>query len=404
MRNKSPKNMFTKGEPLMLALNSPFPAFPILSINLKGRGKQTNVLVDNHFINFGNIYIGERTSKAFLIKNDKVGLVNIKLDKQMEVLHLKRENYKFVNNYFKEFPKDSRFTKKQISYNYIPKKQETENIVVSSGNIFSNLIKQASNEIYTTNNSNYNYVKYLTVVTSMKNIVYDAEEKVLNQLSPKKKNKATIQNSITNSSKFFKTNKLMLKSKLSSLNSSTAEEYVVVDNSKTIKVPKDLEVNITIEFLPEKLGMYKSTLLFYVVDGIPFSIDVYANIIGPQIKLETPALDFGIFSVGVIKQLPFRIINTSKIKAKFLVKQSKYKNVSFDNHKELNFIEETEGLVTIEPNDRKPISNIQEFNSRHLNYLDLAKSNAYKIKFSKVLYELEPFESKEITVKLLLYS
>ena len=63
-----------------------------------------------------------------------------------------------------------------------------------------------------------------------------------------------------------------------------------------------------------KIGKFKASLVFQLDDGISFDIDILANIIGPEISINTPLIDFGLFATSTIQKKEFEIENLTPIK------------------------------------------------------------------------------------------
>ena len=56
-------------------------------------------------------------------------------------------------------------------------------------------------------------------------------------------------------------------------------------------------------------------------------------------------IDFGLFSTGTIQQKEIEIENLSPIKAQYLIKESRYENINFDNFQTNGYIDEFEGVL-----------------------------------------------------------
>ena len=113
-------------------------------------------------------------------------------------------------------------------------------------------------------------------------------------------------------------------------NSTFGEEQLLKVNDK-LKISLGEQVVFNIKFTPSKLGRFKSSVVFQLDDGISFDIDILANIIGPELAINTPLIDFGLFATSTVQKKEFEIENLSPIKVQYLIKESRYKNINFDN-------------------------------------------------------------------------
>ena len=101
----------------------------------------------------------------------------------------------------------------------------------------------------------------------------------------------------------------------------TEEEQIIKVNDK-LKISLGEEVVFKIKFTPDSLGRFKSSIVFQLDDGISFDIDILANIIGPELTINTPLIDFGLFATSTIQKKEFEIENLSPIKVQYLIKES----------------------------------------------------------------------------------
>ena len=74
---------------------------------------------------------------------------------------------------------------------------------------------------------------------------------------------------------------------------------------------------IVFKFTPSKLGRFKSSIVFQLDDGISFDKDILANIIGPELAINTSLIDLGLFATSQYKK-KFEIENLSPIKVQYL--------------------------------------------------------------------------------------
>ena len=95
-------------------------------------------------------------------------------------------------------------------------------------------------------------------------------------------------------------------------------------------------------------------------------------------------IDFGLFSTGTIQQKEIEIENLSPIKAQYLIKESRYENINFDNFQTNGYIDEFEGVLD-EKKDiikRDKIKSIIEYDNSNMKNLDIMKLDSYVMKFS----------------------
>ena len=157
-------------------------------------------------------------------------------------------------------------------------------------------------------------------------------------------------------------------------------------------------MEINVEFLPRKLGIFKSSIIVSPDDGIPFSIDFSASVIGPKLEVNKPCIDFGLFGVNEIRKEKFILKNTSRTSAKFLIKESRFKTINFDKLNETDYIKENEGIIN-NIKERKMIKNIKDFENIDMLEMDYNVLDNYEIKFFPIFGEIPEGEEKEITVK-----
>ena len=87
----------------------------------------------------------------------------------------------------------------------------------------------------------------------------------------------------------------------------------------------------------------------------------------------------------------------------YLVKESRYSNINFDNVTSSNFIQEFEGVLDEEKDIiyRDKVKSLIEYDNTEMKKLDIMKLDSYIMKFSSVCGELNPFEKKTITISFL---
>ena len=573
--NTIKKNHFTKGEPFMLALNSPYPSYPIFSFNLKGKGKQCYLDIKSKIIDLGIVYIGEKITNYFELLNPKSGLIKFKIPNILQ--SIKKNVYLFdsdpvikVNNFFKWSEPGSTVTDHfRTTCIFKLKKQDEEtfdkvisrinketnignnidNIIDMDSHITKNKISNFSvsekieNIFSSQNNNNHNnnshFVNYLNIeksgnglleevkflkLTTLKENLYRKELEISKIIKTKKrrktknyyndKNKNSFNGSISidnnssfttnnnlnkdNSSvdskkdnfqkknnlieKFNKTNLNIIKTnknfenpnktnpnfigKMNSINTKvpilslsktktnnlkplggyiqnknlnlqnsliiddnsiqnkttfknnnnlktdpvknnltqssksilkTNIEEIEIDDTVELMIKKDQTLNINVEFLPNKLGFFKSSVIINPEDGIPFSVDFKAKVIGPGIIINTPCIDFGLFSVNEIRTEKIRLKNISRAPARFLIKEIRYKNINFENYIDSEYITENEGIIN-ELKPRKKIENLIDYQNIKMREMDTNITDNYEIKFSPIFGTIEENKEIEITV------
>lgn len=418
------RNLFTKGEPFVLAGNSPYPSYPIFSFNLKGKGKLPFLEVDNNFIDFGDIYVNQIVSRTFSIINPKTGNINFKLSKILQNIKHQGNFYKKINNFFcedKNFPFDSIFhaKKAEVSFSkFMPIGQNTEKNFFKQG-LTNTLNSKNISSIITIDDEkdSYEKVKFLKLYTSSEFIAKKLKTTVSNKSVHKRttKNyyrKLTTKESVKPKSEFdtsivqksnsnFNTNNYMTSNNTErSITLGTGMKKNLdaqVEEDLGILIKKDQRVDFSVVFQPKTLGLFKGSMIFTPEDGVPFSIDIKANVKGPKIKLDIPSLDFGLFPISELKTIKFKIINISPIPATYLIKQSRFKNINFSNFKDKMYQEDHEGLIK-EAEYRQKIESLYDYENRDMIKNDYKNLDLYKLKFTSIYGVVDANSSFEITV------
>jgi len=154
-------------------------------------------------------------------------------------------------------------------------------------------------------------------------------------------------------------------------------------------------VRLVINFTPTKLGDFKATIVFSAQDCQPISIDVFAEVIGPEVEIKTPAVVFPLCPVSTIQKESIIIKNTSEIDAIVLVKEHRYSGVSFDNAQ--TYEDTNKGILT-NVGMRRSINNMRDFMNQNTWKIDFAKTDSYLLMLSNIYFKLAPQEEKEITI------
>lgn len=414
-------NNFTKGEPFLLGSNSPYPSYPIFSFNIKGRGSIPYLEVDNNFIDLGNVYINQTIEKTFSISNPKTGLIHFKLTKLMQTIRPNKNDYHKISNFFMnsvgDFPRDSvlncqnHLIKMHYDHERSLKKmfENPKQVPVakrsSKQNIddnFKHVIDFKNEEISMVNSIGVNYLK---IFTNAKNLFSGVAKKKIDKENVSNKKSAIM--SILNRSLRKKTNYSKIqntkkKNFAHSFFNQTLNFETEVEENNMVCVEKEANASFNIRFTPSSLGIFKSSLIFEPEDGIPFSIELKAMIIGPKIKLDTPSIEFGLLHLSEIKTQKFKITNTSPIPVRYLVKESRYINVDFSNYESTSYKSEVEGVIS-EKVYRKKINNLNDFFNQSLDKMELSVRDSHQLKFSTVVDVIEPYKEKIITVSLIKY-
>lgn len=155
-------------------------------------------------------------------------------------------------------------------------------------------------------------------------------------------------------------------------------------------------VEFTVHLNPSTLGKFKSTIIFSAQDCQPINVEIHANVMGPQVEINTPAIIFPLSPVSTLLKEKFLIKNTSCIDAVVLVKEYRYKGVDFENY---HYYEESnKGAITSNAY-RREIKNMRDFMNQNYWKIDPLKVDSYTLKFSEIFFKLPAGSSKEILVE-----
>ena len=421
--NKNMKTTVSKVEPYLPAFNSSLPSFPLYTFSLRGRGKLPFLNVDKNIIDLGDVYVGQSVNDNFKVYSDQSGFVTFQPVKIFQQILTNREGDDNVDYFYKN---------PCIENSVIFKDKIMMNLNLEDEEPIQNLFTENEAKTYL----QHNEVNYIEIYTNKNNFVGDNNKNLENNLNGEKNTINTLLNrenqrineiplskdsktktgfsnktktskskntnsklSMTRKTKTnFEENKIMEKEN----DDENGEQQILKVNDK-LKISLGEEVVFNIKFTPSKLGRFKSSLVFQLDDGISFDIDILANIIGPEIAINTPLIDFGLFATSTIQQKEFEIENLSPIKVQYLVKESRYKNINFDNSPTYNFVEEFEGVLdeTKDKIYRDKVKSLIEYDNTNMKQLDIMKLDSYIMKFSSVIGELNPFEKKTIIVSFL---
>ena len=125
-----------------------------------------------------------------------------------------------------------------------------------------------------------------------------------NDNSTVKQKSNTFQSTKSNATKSKKSKTKNINNKSSNNESSIKKEIIEqkinIEDKLIITLGQELPFNI--HFIPDTLGKFKASIVFQLEDGISFDIDILANIIGPELAINTPLIDFGLFPSGTIQK------------------------------------------------------------------------------------------------------
>ena len=128
-------------------------------------------------------------------------------------------------------------------------------------------------------------------------------------------------------------------------------------------------------------------LNFLPDDGLPFSIDVKANVVGPTLRVDTPGLNFGLFIVSQVQKQKFKMKNISPIDANFIIKESRFKHINFDTIMDTDHILRTEGIIASIPTQGK-ITSLDDFENQ-AHKMEYTEYDSYQIQYDYIASYLD---------------
>ena len=331
------KNTFSKAEPYLPGFNSAFPSYPLYSFNLRGMGTSPFLLCDKNIIDLGDVFIGQEVIDNFKVINPKTGKCLFKARKIYQKLLNKRIEDNEIGDIYKENCIDDDIIFK-------------DKIPIIEG---QTLIKDDS----------YSKFDYKT----------NLEHTDVNYLEINMVDNYDVNNEINGD----------------------ALGPLIID--KFIKIMQNESINFEVKFKSDKIGIFKSSIIFSLDDGKSFCVDVKANVIGPKLVINTPFIDFGLFAISTIQTKEIEIENTSPIPLTYLIKESRFKSVNFDNFEDNNYLENCEGEIT-QLIYKNKIENLLDYDNYYMNKYDINKIDSYQMKFSSAYGTLQPNEKKVIKV------
>jgi len=406
--NKNMKTLVSKVEPYLPGFNSSLPSYPLYSFSLRGRGKLPFLSVNKNIIDLGEVYLGQKVEDNFSVFCEQSGFVGFKITKIFQQILTEKDGDNYVNNFFKNpcLENSTIFKDKLPMNNNLGEEEPIQGLFTENEN---------------RNDLNTKDVDYLEIFTNKNNFVDKKQENnssnnnnanVNNNETKEKinddKNNDNIKKQKSNTNNTTKTTlNRKAKTKTKSFNEEELskkeieKQKVNINDKLVITIGQELPFNI--QFTPNALGRFKASIVFQLEDGISFDIDILAHIIGPELSINTPLIDFGLFPTGTIQKREIEIENLSPIKAQYLIREARYNNINFDNFQTNGYVEEFEGVLD-EVRDiihRDKVKSLIEYDNTNMKNLDVMKLDCYLLKFSSVYGELAPFEKRTIVVSFL---
>ena len=406
--NKNMKTSVSKVEPYLPGFNSSLPSYPLYSFNLRGRGKLPFLSVNKNIIDLGDVYLGQKIEDNFSVFCEQSGFVKFKMTKLYQQILKEKKEDNYVDDFYKNpcLEDDIIFKDKLPINNNIGNEEPIQGLYTEDENR-NNLDYKDVNfiEIYTNHN---NFVDKKQIdnkenLSESKNI----NSKIINNNEENNTTKQKSKNASDNSMK-NKMIKSKNKSQTSKINpkeinaeKEIIEEKININDLLIVTIGQELPFNI--KFTPDSLGRFKASVVFQIDNGISFDVDILANVIGPEIAINTPLIDFGLFASGTIQKREIEIENLSPINAEYLIRESRYKNINFNNFQSQGYIEDFEGVLdeTKELIKKQKINSLIDYDNINMTNLDIMKLDSYYLKYSSVYGELAPFEKKKIIVSFL---
>jgi len=399
--NKNMKTIVSKVEPYLPGFNSSLPSFPLYSFSLRGRGKLPFLSVNKNIIDLGDVYLGQEVEDNFKVLCEQSGFVKFKMTKIFQQILTEKEGDNYVENFFKNpCLEESIIFKDKISMNNNLGNEEPIQGLFTENEFRTNLESKK--------------VDFIEIFTNKNNFVDKKDENNDSIKKEKINNENNIGNKKQNIKKINK--KIKTKNKTTNVENNTQDKESTKDKEKEITFDQE-KVNINdkliislgqelpfnIKFTPNDLGHFKASVVFQLDDGISFDIDILANVIGPEIAINTPLLDFGLFATGTIQKREIEIENLSPIKASYLIKEMRYKNINLENYQTNGYVDEFEGVLDETKDKLKPnkVQSLIEYDNTNMKNLDIMKLDSYLLKYSSVHGELNPFEKKVIEISFL---
>lgn len=394
------KNSYTKAEPYLPGFNSSFPSYPLYSFTLKGKGKLPSLIADKYYIDLGNVYLGKEACDSFTVTNNDTGVSKFKATKIIQKLLTANEKENGINIFYKD--------------NCLK-----DDVIIKNKSTLLQKTVEIPNDLTIDNEYKTNYVhtdvEYLNIVTYEENFNdYIEKNQPISTVNTQQNiNTNQSQNQNQNQNQLNKADTVMLKlKKKKGTISNTDSSYQPTEIKKTrplkldqfIQVKMNQNINFDITFKADKMGLFKSSIIFTLDDGLTFCIDIIANVIGPSMSVNTAFIDFGLFPINKVQKQSFEIQNTSPIPCRYLIKEQRYTAVTLSNYKNINYIDDYEGeindssLLHNNNEHKNEIDSLLDYDNRDMLTFDIQKVDSYIMKFSSVHGTLQPNETKLIDV------
>ena len=406
--------------------------------NISDNSKKSIINLDNDILyKIRNSVVNNITKNKIKIEyNDNFKNSNKKSEKEiffpniMELLHYYTDdnlfeitnNYTAIDNFY--ITSKAKYEKIKIlfpSFKKMIEKRKKENMQKEKKSIqeIIDLYQYNDKKVY-----DINFKYYKDIENNHKNIVNDKYQSNLSIDSNNKINNLELDNNKSCNSN-YKAISTSNRKKLKSINNkSINNESLLNKTTNTLSYKKDkydnelINVNnnyvytadynnkegveFNVNYKLKKLGVYKLTVLIAGYNCKPLYIDFKANVIGPSISINVPAIIFPLCKVSNVIRDSFIIKNVSDITAKILVKEDRYTGLNFDNVVELGL---KDPLII----NKGEIGNIQH--RRKINTTtdlkiidswkeDHLKLDSYRCLFSEVYFDLLPNQEKEVIVSV----
>ena len=446
-------NIQNYNDPFMLGHLSPFPFYPLFTITLKGLCIPLKLNIINKNINFGNIYLGSPIQESIfsIINPLEEGKLKFKLKR---IYQLKKKN-KLYNNYFNNFkikPKakilfndyynednytDTVYIKNEVEkednnfligntlsnvstvilrFNYLNRHGERIIKEVSFPNLLDLIIKLADDRLYD-ESSDYETCNLFEINSdgrfyNVKVDFYSVKKMKLNEGYVDLKKNIMTENDYQSDVDLKESNHVQISNLKNNQEETSFTGITINSNLKmstlrknpNVKIREHMifemdtneKINFKVNFNPIELGVFKSSIIIIAQDSEPVYIDIIANVINPDIRVNTSAIIFPLCEISKVQKETIVIESISNtLNTEVLIKESRYKDISFDNYNNYNYV----GALSIDELEKKErINNIEDFENKDLWKENPQSVDSYKIKFSEIYLCLKPKEKREVTL------
>ncbi|MCQ2816949.1 MAG: hypothetical protein MJ252_06765 [archaeon] len=381
--SSSLKNNLTKAEPYLPGFNSSFPSYPLYSFTLNGKGRLPDLEINKTFIDMGEIYIGEECSDSFEVSNIKTGQIKFKVNKIIQKLLTQKEEDSGLCRLYNDrgLNNDSIFKEKKsiLEKSTVLERDYKEEDSRQTNCLFTDVQCLTLNiDDYKKNPSPEDTLQNTSQTSKQ---FYKKKESTLPKVKTKKRSLQTEYSGFN---------------KLPSFNTSIKKECPI---DKYLEVNKDYTYCFGIKVKGIKMGFFKSSILFTLDDGKAFAVDIIAKIIPPKILINTPLINFGIFALSKVQKQEFEIENPTPVPFHYLIKESRFKDITLRNFSDKHYLEDFEGEIKEnEIKYKNKIETILEYDTQYMDEFDIEKIDCYQMKFSNCFGEILPGEKKTIEV------